>query len=87
MNRKQLFTLLGCCAIVMAMSISGAAQAKKAGKAAPAAAPAAKAGPVPPSNADALDLNTASLEKLMTLTNVDIGLAKKIGKILLRRAK
>jgi DNA uptake protein ComE-like DNA-binding protein len=48
--------------------------APKAAKTAPKAAAAAPGG----ENADALDLNSAPLEKLMTLTGVDLITAKKI---------
>jgi len=85
MNRRQVFSLF--VSIVMALTIAGAAfgQAKKGAKAAPKkaapaqAAPAAKAAPTPAGeNSDALDLNSAPLEKLMTLNNVDMIVAKKI---------
>ena len=48
--------------------------APKAAKNAPKAAAAAPAG----ENADALDLNSAPVEKLMTMTGVDLMTAKKI---------
>ena len=87
MQRKQLFSLF--VSIVMVFTLAGAAmaQTKKGGKAAPKAnkapaqaAPAAKAAAPTPAgeNSDALDLNSAPLEKLMTLNNVDMIVAKKI---------
>ncbi len=86
MNRKQVITFFTCIVLVLAMASGAAAQGKKGAKkaepakAAPAAAAAAKAEAVSnaASNPDALDLNTATLEKLMTLNGVDIVVAKKI---------
>ena len=85
MNRKQLLTLSACIILAVGMATSGAAQAKKGGKAAApakaapaAAAPKGEAASNVPSNADALDLNSATLEKLMTLNGIDIVIAKKI---------
>ena len=61
----------GMTAAVYGQGKKGAA---KSAKTAPKAAAAAPTG----ENADALDLNSAPLEKLMTLTNVDLMTAKKI---------
>lgn len=81
MNRKQLITVSACLMLAFTLTTSSFAQAKKGGT---AAAPAAKDAPKAEgvsnvgSNPDALDLNTATLEKLMTLSGIDIVLAKKI---------
>ncbi len=84
MNRKQVISLI--VSVVITLSVAGVAmgQAKKGGKAAPKkapaqSAPAAKAAATPTGeNSDALDLNSAPLEKLMTLNGVDMIVAKKI---------
>jgi DNA uptake protein ComE-like DNA-binding protein len=60
------------------MTTVGFAQ-KKAAKAAPKAAPAKAAAATPSAeNDNALDLNSAPLEKLMTLNGVDLMVARKI---------
>ena len=75
MNPKKSVVFVLSLVLALGVSVAASAQAKK-GKAAPKQATAAAA----PSaeNADALDLNSASLEKLMTLTGVDLMTAKKI---------
>jgi len=75
MNRKVFVFVLS---LTLTLGISAAALAqgkgKKAAKAAPKAAAAAPSG----ENADAIDLNSAPVEKLMTLNGVDLMTAKKI---------
>jgi len=78
MKRKQMVSIL--VSLVLALSLAGMtlAQAKKGGKAAPGPAQKAPAPTPAGENADALDLNSATLEKLMTLTGIDMIVAKKI---------
>ena len=86
MNRKQMFSLFVSFALALSVSGVSLAQAKKGAKAAPKSKAAAPAQPAPKAaaatpvgeNSDALDLNSAPLEKLMTLNNVDMIVAKKI---------
>jgi competence protein ComEA len=61
----------GMTAAVYGQGKKGAAKANKTAPKAAAATPAGE-------NADALDLNSAPVEKLMTLTGVDLMTAKKI---------
>ena len=86
MNRAQILTTMLSVSLALGFAATASAQAKKGGKAAaktpakaaaPAAAPKAAATPVG-ENANALDLNSAPPEKLMTLTGVDMIVAKKI---------
>jgi competence protein ComEA len=77
MNRKSLFTLFVCLLVSLAMVSGLAAQAKKDQKDAKKTEDVRPALNTP-SNPDALDLNTATPEKLMTLPQIDIVLAKKI---------
>lgn len=74
MNRRTSVVLVLSVVIALAVTTAGFAQ-KKTAKAAPkaASAPAASA-----ENDNALDLNSAPLEKLMTLNGVDLMVAKKI---------
>jgi len=79
MSLKKLF--LVSLVTVLAFSLANSAFAqKKGGKAAKAAPTAKNAPPSTPSgeNENALDLNTAPPEKLMTLSGVDMIVAKKI---------
>src|SRR5687768_2488696 len=63
MNRKKLFTTIAL--FVMALTLAGiaAGQAKKAGA---------------PDESNLMDLNSAPLERLMTLNGIDLMTAKKI---------
>src|SRR5215468_1200778 len=76
MNRRTSLVLVLSVVFALAVTTAGFAQ-KKAAKAAPKvegrAAPAASA-----ENDNALDLNSAPLEKLMTLNGVDLMVARKI---------
>ena len=78
MNFKKSAAFVLSFVLATGMSVAVYGQAKKgsakAAKTAPKAAAATPAG----ENADALDLNSAPLEKLMTLTGVDLMTAKKI---------
>ena len=75
MNRRTSLVLVLSVVFALAVTTASFAQAKKTAKAAPkaAAAPTASA-----ENDNALDLNSAPLEKLMTLNGVDLMVAKKI---------
>jgi competence protein ComEA len=80
MNRKQVVSILVSLVLVFSLAGLSLAQAKKGGKAAPAPEQKAPApAPTPAGeNSDAQDLNSATLEKLMTLTGIDMIVAKKI---------
>ena len=81
MNRKLVFTSLLSLAIIVGLASGTFAQGKKGGgkkAAAPAAAPKAAAPTPAGENPDAMDLNSATPEKLMTLTGIDYMVAKKI---------
>src|SRR5215471_18908231 len=75
MNRRTSVVLVLSVVVALAVTTAGFAQ-KKAAKAAPKAAAAAPAASA--ENDNALDLNSAPLEKLMTLNGVDLMVARKI---------
>src|SRR5262245_60151883 len=80
MNRKLMFSLFVSICLILGLGGLSLGQTKKGGKAAPPTPPA-KAAPAPTptgENSDAMDLNSAPLEKLMTLNGVDMIVAKKI---------
>ena len=78
MNRKQLITLSLTIALVLAVAGTVFAQSKAAKKAAPAKKAAAAPAATPADTSNLMDINTAPPEKLMTLSGIDIVLAKKI---------
>lgn len=78
MNPKRPVVFVLSLVLALGITAIGFAQGKKGGKAAPKAAPKAAAGTPAGENDNALDLNSAPLEKLMTLTGVDLMVAKKI---------
>jgi DNA uptake protein ComE-like DNA-binding protein len=75
MNPKKLVVFALSFVFASSFATIGFSQAKKAGKAAPKQATAATSSA---ENDNALDLNSAPLEKLMTLNGVDLIVAKKI---------
>jgi DNA uptake protein ComE-like DNA-binding protein len=79
MNLKKPVAFVLSLVLAAGMTSAVYGQAKKgAAKSAKTAAPKAAAAAPTGENADALDLNSAPLEKLMTLTGVDLMTAKKI---------
>jgi len=77
MNPKK--SVVFVLSLVLALGISTAAFAQKKGAKAAKPAPKQAAATTPTGETpDAVDLNSAPVEKLMTLTNVDLMTAKKI---------
>ena len=77
MNPKKTFVFVLSLVLVFGIAAAGFGQGKKGGKAAKAAPKQAASTPSG-ENENALDLNSAPVEKLMTLSGVDLITAKKI---------
>ena len=78
MNPKKPIVFVLSIVLAFGIAAAGFGQGKKGGKAAKAAPKQAAASTPAGENENALDLNSAPVEKLMTLSGVDLITAKKI---------